>query len=57
MMNKWTLNEEQVKLILNTKPVQIKESDVFSDIHLSQEERRKHASAILKKWIENQKSC
>lgn len=42
-----TLNEEECKLILNTPPIEIKESGVFNDIHLSKEERVEHARRIL----------
>lgn len=50
-MADWTLNEEQVKKIVETEPIKVPESKVFNDIHLSKEERIKHAKEILEKWI------
>lgn len=46
-MEEWTLNDEQVKEIFNSKPVKISESNVFNDLTLSIEERIKHAKTIL----------
>lgn len=42
-----TINQEQANKILITKPIKIKESGVFNDIHLSREERVEHARKIL----------
>jgi hypothetical protein len=49
-MSDWTLNDEQVRKILETEPKEIKEIKVFSDIYLTKEDRIKHATKILEEW-------
>lgn len=49
-MEEWTLNEEQINKIIETKPRKIPESTVFNDLSLPKEERIKHASMILRIW-------
>ena len=46
-MSDWVLSEEQVKKILNTEPIKLKELGAFSNIKLSEEERVKQAKKIL----------
>lgn len=48
----YTLNETEANKILMTPRTVIKESNVFNDIHLNEEERIAHAANILKsrKW-------
>jgi len=46
----YTLNEEEATKILSTPRTIIKESNVFSDIHLIREERIAHAANILRLW-------
>ena len=43
----YTINEEEANLILNTKPIKIKESGIFNDLNLSKRERLAHAASIL----------
>lgn len=47
---KWTINEEQANLILETDTVAITKSSIFNDIDLTEEERMKRAAKILEKW-------
>ncbi|WP_025909347.1 hypothetical protein [Priestia flexa] len=48
MSNEFTLSEEDIKKILSTPVIEISESNVSNDIHLSKEDRIKQAKEILK---------
>ncbi|MCP3738792.1 hypothetical protein [Rossellomorea sp. BNER] len=47
MDKNYKLTEEQVQQILDTPVTKIEISDVFNTIHLSREERNRHARRIL----------
>ena len=46
--NEFKLSEEDIKKILSTPVIEIPESNVPNDIHLSEEDRIKQAEKILK---------
>lgn len=46
-MTNWKISEEQATRILDTKPTEIKETDIKSDANMTEDERVHYAKSVL----------